>query len=83
MIIILISPSVYVCEVHHPAGSGVSTFLLPGQLLCLVPDLGGVQEVRGDLDVAGCHLVDPLGDGDGGAGAAAAAAAADRRVAAG
>lgn len=64
------------------AGSGVTTFLLPGQLLGLVPDLGGVQEVGGDLDVAGRHLVDPLGDGDGGAGAAAAAAAADGRVAA-
>jgi len=61
------------------------TFLLLGQLLRLVPDLGGVQEVGGDLDVAGGHLVDALRDGDrrAGAAAAAAAAAADRRVAAG
>lgn len=58
------------------------TFLLPGQLLCLVPDLGGVQEVWGDLDIAGCHLVNPLGDGDRGTGATAAAAT-DWRVAPG
>lgn len=38
------------------------TFLFFGQLLCLVPHLGGVEEVGGDLDVAGSHLVDALRD---------------------
>lgn len=49
------------------------TFLLLGQLLSLVPDLSGVQEVGGDLDVAGSHLVDALRYGHRGAGAAVAA----------
>ena len=50
------------------------TFLLLGQLLGLVPDFGGVEEVGGDLDVAGGHLVNALRYGDRRAAAAAAAA---------
>ncbi len=51
-----------------------NTSLLFGELLRLLPHLDGVEEVGGDLDVAGCHLVDALRDGDGGAGALAGAA---------
>ncbi len=51
-----------------------NTSLLFGELLGLLPHLDGVEEVGGDLDVAGCHLVDALRDGDGGAGALAGAA---------
>lgn len=47
------------------------TFLLTGQLLGLLPHLCGVQEVGGDLHVAGGHLMDALRDGDGGAAALA------------
>lgn len=65
---------------HHFVQFGEEVFLFFGQLLRLVPHLGGVQEVGRDLDVARCHLVDPLGNGDGGT---AAAAAAHRRVTAG
>lgn len=56
------------------------TFLLLWKLLRLVPDLSGVQEVGGDLDVAGGHLMDTLRYGHRRAGAASAA---DRRVTAG
>lgn len=48
-------------------------FLLLGELLSLVPDLSGVQEVGGDLDVAGSHLVNTLRYVHRRAGAAAAA----------
>lgn len=58
---------------HHFVQFEEEVFLLLGQLLGLVPHLGGVQEVGGDLDVARCHLVDPLRNRDGGAAAAAAA----------
>lgn len=58
---------------HHLVQLQEELFLLLGQLLSLVPDLGGVQEVGGDLDVAGSHLVDTLRYGHRRAGAAAAA----------
>lgn len=51
------------------------TPLLAGQLLGLLPHLGGVQEVGGDLHVARGHLVDALWDGDGGAATLARGAA--------
>lgn len=53
----------------------IRTSLLPGELLGLLPHLGGVQEVGGDLHVAGGHLVYALWDGDGGAAALARGAA--------
>lgn len=65
---------------HHFVQFEEKVFLLLGQLLGLVPHLSGVQKVGGDLDVARCHLVDPLRNRDGGT---AAAAAAHRRVPAG
>ena len=58
---------------NHISKKTLFTLLLLGQLLSLVPDLGGIQEVGGDLDVAGGHLVDTLRDGHRRAGAAAAA----------
>lgn len=38
------------------------TFLLSGELLCLFPDFSGIEEVGGDLDIAGSHLMDALRD---------------------
>lgn len=39
------------------------TFLLFGKLLGLVPNFGGIEEVGRNLNIAGCHLVDPLWNG--------------------
>lgn len=49
---------------HHFVQFKKEVFLFLSQLLGLVPYFGGVQEVGGDLDVASCHLVDPLRDCD-------------------
>lgn len=38
-------------------------FLLFGKLLSLVPNFSGIEEVGRNLNVAGCHLVDPLWNG--------------------
>lgn len=49
------------------------TSLFLGQLLSLVPHFSGIEEIGGDLHVAGSHLVDALRDGDGGAATLAGA----------
>lgn len=41
------------------------TFVLLGQLVSHVPVLVAAQDVVGDVDVAGSHVVDALGNGDG------------------
>lgn len=41
------------------------TFVLLGQLVSHVPVLVAAQDIVGDVDVAGSHVVDALGDGDG------------------
>lgn len=38
------------------------TFLFSRELFCLFPDFSGIEEVGGDLDVAGSHLMDALRD---------------------
>lgn len=38
------------------------TFLFFRQLFGLVPNFSGIEEIGRNLDVAGCHLMDPLGD---------------------
>lgn len=69
----MLEDSVKTCRGNKTAKKE-STSLLFGELLGLVPHLDGVEEVGGDLYVAGCHLVDALRDGNGGAGALAGAA---------
>lgn len=39
------------------------TFLLFGKLFSLVPNFGGIEEVGCNLNIAGCHVVDPLWNG--------------------
>lgn len=39
------------------------TFLLFGKLFSLVPNFRGIEKVRCNLNIAGCHLVDPLWNG--------------------
>lgn len=58
---------------HHLVQFCEELFLLLGKLLRLVPNLSGVEEVGGDLDVAGSHLMDTLRYGYRRAGAASAA----------
>lgn len=39
------------------------TFLFFGKLFSLVPNFSGIEEVGCNLNIAGCHLVDLLGNG--------------------
>lgn len=45
----------------HPP-KAAPTFLFSRELFCLFPDFSGIEEVGGDLDVAGSHLMDALRD---------------------
>lgn len=47
---------------HHLVQFSKELFLFSRELFCLFPDFSGIEEVRGDLDVAGSHLMDALRD---------------------